>query len=98
MVRVSCAISSWKRSQVTRSRKPIRPSARAEKGTKARPIRPSVWSMASICQEAKTSSRTRVRIGIMPPWMKTRAPSRSSMPRVTRSPEWMRSWKPKDRR
>ena len=91
MVRVSTAISSCTRSQVTRSRKPIRPRAKPAIGTKARPISPMTRSVVSIMYAAKPSSSSSETSCITPFWMNTRAPSRSSMPRVTRSPEWMRS-------
>ena len=57
-----------------------------------------VGSMAIIIQAEKPSCRTSDRAGTMAPWMKARAPSRSSMPRVIRSPEWILSWKPKESR
>ena len=91
MVRVSWLISCCTRSQVTRSRKPILAKATDATGTKERPIMAIVGSAAIMLQATKVRSRTSDNACSNAPWMKARAPSRSSMPRVMRSPEWTRS-------
>ena len=91
MVRVSRLISCWTCIQVTRSRKPIRPSAMTAIGTNIRPRAAIFGSSRTISVLAPASSNTSVRHCIIPFWMNIRAPSRSSMPRVIRSPEWILS-------
>ncbi len=91
MVRVRMLISLCTCSQVTRSMTPICARATPAIGVKARPSAAIRGSVAIIIQAAAASSRTRVRAVIMPFWMNDRAPSKSSMPRVIRSPEWILS-------
>jgi hypothetical protein len=91
MVRVSTLISVCTRIQATRSRKPTRPRVITLSGTKASASSAIAQSAANISQVATTSSSTRVTDCIIPFWMNIRVPSRSIMPRVIRSPEWILS-------
>ena len=68
------------------------------KGTKAMPSSAMTQSVETIIQVATTSSSSKVSDCIIPFWMNIRVPSRSIMPRVMRSPEWILSWKPNDSR
>ena len=98
MVRVRMLIRVCTRIQAMRSRKPTRPSVKMLIGTKVSASSAMIGSAANIMKVATTSKSTRVSDIIIPFWMNIRVPSRSIMPRVIRSPEWILSWKPKDSR
>ena len=98
MVSVRMLISVCTRIHEMRRRKPTRARVNMLKRSKARPSSAMIGSAMNIMVVATTSSSTSVSACIIPFWMNMRVPSRSIIPRVMRSPEWMLSWKWNDSR
>ena len=98
MVSVRMLIRFCTRIQATRSRKPTRARVKTLNGTKARPSSAITQSVANIMPGRDHQQQHQGQRLIIPFWMNIRVPSRSIMPRVIRSPEWILSWKPNDSR
>ncbi len=92
-MRPIAAIFSCSSSQSARSFSRAEAERQATKGTKLRLSRPSAGSVVSSIAAPTPISTVRRTRRSTPVFMNMRTPSRSSMPRVMRSPVCTRSWK-----